>query len=102
MCTYYTNFPAPKLLKSRLSPPLPKFYFQLMKTVKLYLKKNGYKKPNDRLPDFNADLVLDQEIRFLAGEPISVAVWLDHNHQKLTIHIKPSELDLRKTENKPF
>ena len=73
-----------------------------METVKIYLKKNGCKKPNDRLPDFKADLVLDQGIRFLAGEPISVAVWLDHNHQKLTIHIKPSEMDLRKNENKPF
>lgn len=68
-----------------------------MTTAKLYLKKNSYKKPNDRLPDFRADLVLNEDIKFLAGEPISAAVWIDHNHQKLTIHIKPSELDLMKT-----
>jgi hypothetical protein len=45
-----------------------------METVKIYFEKNGYKKSNDRLPDFKADLVLDHGIRFLAGEPISIAV----------------------------
>lgn len=70
-----------------------------METVKLYLKKNGRKKPNDRQPDFTANIVLDQGMRFLSGEPISVAAWLDHQSQKLTIYIKRDEVDFKKTEN---
>ena len=70
-----------------------------MKTVKLYLKKNGRKKLNDRQPDFSAEIILDQGIHFSSGQPISVGGWLSSENKKLTIYIKPAEVDFKKTEN---
>ena len=65
--------------------------------IKLYLKKNGYKQ-NTRHPDYRHDFVLKQDIHFKAGEPISLAGWFDVQMKTLTIHLKHSDRDIKKTE----
>jgi hypothetical protein len=69
-----------------------------METIKIYLKKNQWKsKPT--LPDFKNDFVLNQDIKFRAGEPITVAGWIDVNRNTLTIHMKYSEHEIKKPKD---